>query len=329
MTRPGGKHEVFVSAPGKIFLAGEYGVLYGGEAIVAAVTKRARSYPFRRSRRANPLLEKTLEQGMVLLRELGLAFHGSLPVTDTGELRIGREKLGLGSSAAAAVACLGAILAAAGADPGNERPRILRAAARAHREFQGGKGSGADVAASTLGGVVRVTRSPDGDPSATSVSRTDGLVLAAVWSGRAASTTDLIGRVEAWRERRPVEHQALMMEIREAAASFVSAMEHADLPELLESVSRHHRLFQDLGRQCGAAVVTPDLERIVEMSRRFGGAAKPSGAGGGDLAVAFFPDPGACAGFAAAVAQEGFVPLDAAIDDAGVMLHDERPDQEG
>jgi mevalonate kinase len=40
--------------------------------------------------------------------------------------------------------------------------------------------------------------------------------------------------------------------------------------------------------RAGVDYMTPGLRRIGEVARRFGGAAKPSGAGGGDCAVALF-----------------------------------------
>ena len=51
------------------------------------------------------------------------------------------------------------------------------------------------------------------------------------------------------------------------------------------------------------------MARAAELARSLGGAAKPSGAGGGDLGVAFFADERAARDFAARC-PEGLLVLD-------------------
>lgn len=63
------------------------------------------------------------------------------------------RKLGFGSSAAATVATVAALLAAVDIDPVNERSLTAMLATVAHRDLQGGAGSGYDVATSCFGGV--------------------------------------------------------------------------------------------------------------------------------------------------------------------------------
>jgi phosphomevalonate kinase len=58
---------------------------------------------------------------------------------------------------------------------------------------------------------------------------------------------------------------------------------------------------------------TPEHARIAGLAERFGGAAKPSGAGGGDVAVALLPDDDARLRFTDACRADGLVPLQARI----------------
>ena len=58
--------------------------------------------------------------------------------------------------------------------------------------------------------------------------------------------------------------------------------------------------------QAGIAYATPALTRIAQIAEAFGGAAKPSGAGGGDCAVALLPDPSARDAFLLAITAGGF-----------------------
>jgi phosphomevalonate kinase len=66
--------------------------------------------------------------------------------------------------------------------------------------------------------------------------------------------------------------------------------------------------------------VTPAHARVIEIARRHGGAAKPSGAGGGDLAVAFFPRGGGRAEAAREARDAGLVPIDLPMDPRGVRI---------
>ena len=70
------------------------------------------------------------------------------------EPRTGRKR-GLGSSAVAVVLLTAAVLHLSGINPLRHREALLRIAVRAHRMFQGGRGSGYDVTSSILGGAIR------------------------------------------------------------------------------------------------------------------------------------------------------------------------------
>lgn len=310
-----------VSAPGKLFLAGEYGVLYGGPCLLAAVNRRARAYPGRPARGATPLLLAARAEAARLLAEMGRGCEGPVPSTDTRAFRAGRTKLGLGSSAAAAVSCLAAFLVQNGLDLSMHLAEVMSAAVRAHRTAQSGKGSGADVAASTKGGVIRARLQDDGGIETDAVSIPRGLAMAVVWSGRPASTPALIAKVEGFRERDPERHGRIMRDIGEAASRMAHAAITQDTGTWLDGVKTHHRLFRELGRAADAEIVEDRLEAIASLAEEHTGAAKPSGAGGGDLAVAFFPDPDRKEAFEAAAARRGLMILDLSVDPRGVTLH--------
>ena len=57
--------------------------------------------------------------------------------------------------------------------------------------------------------------------------------------------------------------------------------------------------------ETGLPYMTPGLAAIGKMAKDFGGAAKPSGAGGGDCAVALFPDEGTQQEFISALSARG------------------------
>ncbi len=269
-------------APGKLVLIGEYGVLDGAGAIVAAVNHgvTCRHTP-------GPLAWVTPGDDTFVRAALA-----GLP-DDAGQFAFGdwnpvdlsasgppaggasgvpagqRAKPGFGGSAAATVA---AVLAS-GKEP--------LSAFDIHKAVQGG-GSGVDVFASLNGGVRRF---PDG-----------GLVppphFAAVWSGRSAATGPRVRQYQAWKGRRSFVQDSHAL-VEGFALSPVAATKEA------------WHLLRGMTRAAGIDYETPEHAHIVALAERFGGAAKPSGAGGGDIAVAVFPEPASRAAFCGFAASSG------------------------
>ena len=111
------------------------------------------------------LLTTVLAEVACFIRDAGELPYGSRPVPlPPTEITIDTsaffdpatgKKRGLGSSAAATVLLIAALLYLAGVDPLHNRNTLLGVAVRAHRRLQGGRGSGYDIACSTLGGAIR------------------------------------------------------------------------------------------------------------------------------------------------------------------------------
>jgi phosphomevalonate kinase len=180
-----------LTVPGNLLLFGEYFVLEpGGLGLAIAPNVRAHL-------RAEPIHEK--RSGLIIL-EGRMDHHGpgeswfldtcstdplddSVPVLlhsvwkilkyppidqgwritlDTREFTYpdGRKR-GLGSSAAAAVALTAALMNLSGHREGSNPQVVFPYALAAHRHFQGGRGSGYDIAASCFGGIGLFTGGPE------------------------------------------------------------------------------------------------------------------------------------------------------------------------
>ncbi|MFL5319683.1 MAG: mevalonate kinase, partial [Myxococcaceae bacterium] len=167
-----------LSAAGKLFLSGEYAVLWGGTARIACVGPRTFAHVKRRDDREVRIL---LTEGAVhaMTTPLGANWSGEVPpefsfVARTIDLALrahgkealgfdlalspspvgeGGRKLGMGSSARAVV-----LTAEACRFILEDRYDALKLSLAAHALAQGGKGSGGDVAASFAGGIVRYRR---------------------------------------------------------------------------------------------------------------------------------------------------------------------------
>jgi phosphomevalonate kinase len=324
-------------APGKLFLTGEYAVLVGAPALVAAIDRYVR-VQMTLGERPGPLVVESLAEGE--RRTVAEPEAGELPDGDVGTvmaaLRACRartpalagveatvtvdsrpflrktRKLGLGRSAATLVAAVAAFLDAAG---DSDRTGALAVALAANALFQDGQGSGGDVAAAVHGGVVEVTR----DARAVRVTPRRlpaGLHLVAGWTGESAATVPLLRRFAAAAAEEPAALAALRVVAERAAA----AVANDDAAGLAEAVDRSADLLERLGREVGIPIVTPALARLIAAARRVGAVAKPSGAGGGDCGIALADSPAQATAVGAAWEAEGIVPLALGIAPQGVSV---------
>lgn len=262
---------MIVLAPGKLVVVGEYGVLLGGGAVVAAVDRGVRCVVEPGEGIVTPGDDRFVRAALEGAPAGRYVFDDWNPVEGLG------GKAGFGGSAAATVAAV----VAAGFPPAR--------AFEVHARVQGG-GSGVDVHASLHGGV---TRFPDGAP-------VELPSMIAVWSGASASTGPRVRRFLEWDGRDAFAARSRALVDAFAGAPF----------EVLEEAYAHLRT---MAVAAGLAYDTPAHARIAALARAHGGAAKPSGAGGGDVAVALFPDPERRAAFARACAVEGLRPIEVAV----------------
>lgn len=284
------------SAPGKLFLIGEYAVLHGGTAVVAAVDRRAVARFVPGGQPESPLIAEAVKVLAQYAEQKGLSLPDGAPHVDSSALSQGGQKLGIGSSAAAVVAATGALWDALGQP---DLSLVAPFAAQAHRRAQGGRGSGGDVAAAVFGGVISYAQSglvrqmPAVVPAELVVFR----------AGDPAATVQFLHAVERLEARDPAEHAAHVKLIAEAAARFVHAYETGDCGGLLASVAAAHEALQALGSAADVPIVTPALQTAAALARGCGGAAKGSGAGGGDVGIGFFPDRESADAFRARAAK--------------------------
>ncbi len=313
-----------LSAPGKLFVSGEYSVLWGGVARIAAVAPRVSAYVRARDdRRVDIVLDQGRLTGMatplgvtwaaevtppfrfvanaidfayrVVAKEgpgFAVAFEAS-PTSSEG------RKLGFGSSARATVLAVEAARSALGASFDS-----LKVALLAHADTQNGKGSGGDIAACFAGGLVRYRRyatealrtasNREGLASALLVAppvevlRTPGMTqpMLYAFSGSSASTTGLITQIE--REWNAAKRARFV----ETSDGLGDALEQALLRRDFSAVAQACQALQALLWTLGATK-NDGLERLLALAATYGCAGKQSGAGGGDGVLVFAPDDSA------------------------------------
>ena len=298
MTRVG------ASAPGKALLSGEYAVLEGAPAIVAAVDRRVEVRWSDDDAAMPPEVVATLERAQ---RRCG-AIPGSLRI-DASRLRRGHVKLGLGSSAAAAVATAGAVFATRGEDLRDPAvvQRIFECALDGHAAVAP-QGSGVDVAASAFGGFLRFVRD-DEDVQAEPCSAPPNLVIHLVWTGHAARTSELVAGIRELETRDPRRFGTSMNLLKDLASEFADVFEAADAESVVRVAGAYSEAMASLGDAAGVPIVEERLRTAHALAARFSGSAKPCGAGGGDVAIAFFTNDEAAGAFELACGREGLHPI--------------------
>lgn len=328
---------VVVSAPGKLFLLGEYAVLEGAPALVAAVNRRA-------AVRLKPSPDGywRLTAAQIGVRGLRLEADGRLPAAldaqtaaalnvyaavrelavdtlpvlhleiDTAAFHQAGHKLGLGSSAAVAAALTDAFARAAGETL--DRAALCERAMAGHRAAQEGAGSGADIAAAVYGGLVVFTS----DNAPGQLSWPQDLHATAIVTGSGADTRALLDRVAAYAHRDPDGYRECMQPLWALAEAGRRALADDDVAAFLQAADAYHAGLALLGEAAAAGIVTAAHRELHAVIADAGGVFKPSGAGGGDLGLAFAADATTHAAVGRAVARLGFEVMPLTFNAAGL-----------
>ena len=305
-----------VRVPGKLILLGEYCVLQGGAGLVMAVNRYATvtiipgekqgillSAPdigFSQvygtlSRNGNVDWESGVEQSVsgrlklvsgvlaAFREELFNAGQGWNIQIDTGGLMRGGDgqKIGLGSSAAVSVGlykALGRVLK----KPDQGLVKEFKVLREIHSEGQGARGSGLDIVASLSGGLTHLTagaRSIEKIPK----DHLEGLHWCAVYTGRAASTPDLLRGFNRYCKRETMDANKRILELGEISRHGISALKEKNHSAFLDALNAYGQGLDDLGRIAEVSIVEADHRRISSIAEDCNVVYKVSGAGGGDL----------------------------------------------
>jgi len=259
---------------------GEYAVLDGGDAIVAAVNHGVYCHVQSGEGATTPtgdtrFVDAALAAISAPTRNYQFGVWNPVDVP---------HKVGLGGSAAACVAAIAAGRLAQDQKMGDDD---LVTAIQVHHTVQG-SGSGRDVMASYYGGVHRY--------SSTSQQAIDTPSLSIIHSGKSAQTAPRVSQYRSLHNRDAFVQEAAML---------VDQFEESPVRALEE----YGRLVEHMAQDAGFSYLTAAHERIRSLARRYGGAAKPSGAGGGDIAVALIPEEEARLAFIAACRSENLLDL--------------------
>lgn len=212
------------------------------------------------------------------------------------------RKYGLGSSAAVTVATVKALgkfyhLNMSAMD-------IFKLAAIAHFNVQG-NGSLGDIAASVFGGWLSFSTF-DKDWLRTMLkAKTLGdilicdwpglniqllnvpaeLDLLIGWTGSPASTSKLVDWITLAKFSQKARYHHFLEASRVCVERMITALRDNDLPNIKKAIHQNRRLIEELGEFSNVTIETPALKQLCQIAESYGGAAKSSGAGGGDCGI--------------------------------------------
>ena len=257
-----------LTVPGNLLLLGEYAVLEpGGLGIAVAIERRValtveaareltvidangRVATWKGADLGPPsLVGATIE---AVERELASWGRGGgtpslcLRVDSSALFGTDGKKVGLGSSAAVAVGIAFALLCDAGLEGAGLEASTLRAALDGHRSYQGGRGSGYDVAASLYGGIGLFVGG--GKPSFERLDLSWMPPFSLVRGPASVDTASAIRSYEEWKRQSPAAPKRFLAASNEAVRGFATAGNWGEASaRLLEGAGLSVRLGESIG----------------------------------------------------------------------------------
>ena len=316
-----------IEVPGKLMIAGEYAVLGPtGESLAMTVhpglevcAERAEDWRLSRAdggaswRTGEPVpADLTFAHAALMEARKGRALSPHHIETRVApQVGSGIRKPGVGGSASATVGVVAAVLAAAGEPLRAEE--ILSIGVRTHRQVQSGFGSGYDVATISTGGLVcwRPARLAGGagEREALRIPWPQGLQVLAGYTGRSASTTGLLTRLEDQVQSDRAAFLRGLTRLGAPVGQLIDAFVEADLEQIFAQVKACHEALCSWSDQVELPVVTPEVRAMIALAEESGAVAKVSGAGGGDSVLAFSDDASVLTRVRTGWLEAGFEPL--------------------
>lgn len=344
------------SAPGKLYIAGEYAVVEPGyPAILTAVdqflTVRLEAAKEKGSIRSfqygNFPIQWTRKNGKLQLDKRESTFHyilAAIEVTETYaveqqkplalyhltvESNLDSEtglKYGLGSSGAVTVATVRALCRLYELDESDEL--VFKLASLAHLSLDS-NGSFGDVAASAYTGwlaytsfdrewvrkswselpITQLIQSEWPGLSVRRLTPPDHMKFVIGWTGSPASTTQLVDQVQEKRKERLESYREFLTQSKTCVEQMIQGFHTVSLSTIQNAIRQNRSLLNQLGSHTGVEIETPALQTLCQIAEEEGGAAKTSGAGGGDCGIALFDRQLDLHALYDKWADEGIVPL--------------------
>ncbi|MHA1979002.1 MAG: phosphomevalonate kinase [Candidatus Hodarchaeales archaeon] len=367
---------IVVSAPGKLMLSGEWSILEKNvRCIVLAVQQRVfaaiqpeegisihlkdfnltsichysngnLSFDIEDTRLifAKHAIEsalKYLEEKNIPIQMFRLETWGDISSVKNEET--GKEmKVGFGSSAAAVVAIIGAVIQfhSNATFSQQDKEAIFKLSIISHYLGQGKLGSGFDVAASTFGGAL-IYRKFDLDWLQQKIATESlyklvneewpllqylpinlpaDLVMMVGFTGTSASTKKLVQEMKLYKQKDPDSYFTIISRIADVTEQLIEAIKSKNQISILKLLDQNRILLEELSFACSCHLEIEAHQIMSHTASKYGAVAKFSGAGGGDCSVGVCFNEADAAIIVKEWAKNGIMPIDIEFSNEGIKI---------
>jgi phosphomevalonate kinase len=184
-----------------------------------------------------------------------------------------------------------------------------------HRQFQNGRGSGADIAAVYTGGLIEYQMA---SPAMVYPMKwRDDLEFAVLWSGHSVSTAQKLSQFAA-----ADNGSSTGQDLAVASAGIVSAWADADAVEVMSLFRAYTEILVRFNADHDLGIFDQGHAALLDLASDCGVVYKPCGAGGGDVGMVLALSKDAMGRFTNEAASNDFVDLGLSIDDDGLTVGD-------
>jgi phosphomevalonate kinase len=297
------------TAPGKVFLSGEYLALEGGSAIILSTKQRSRVSIEDHKKPYNLFYSSALDQyfefsvndnfevdwvendpqsfGLFIslaICELKIKPSKALISIDTNEFYSSGKKIGLGSSASIASAIINALDEYFNLQL-SESAKIQKAV-NIHGLSQDNFGSGLDVIASCAdSGVVECNLKMANEHKWRSLKWPSDLYIKGVITSDQSSTKMMIEKYNRGKDSNQIFFNKLYSEINHLLNQISTAWDTQNSAKIIELMQTYNTFINQLNEKFNLGIFSDEHKQLIELARSADIFYKPSGAGGGDLGL--------------------------------------------
>lgn len=286
--------ELTMKIPGKAMLSGEFAVLFGGTAVMMPVPRylKISEIDIVPDRPYTPVIQLALRHPIPEIAEFEKKHGRSHVVIDAGDFLTDNGsalpvKLGLGLSAAEATSVIAFRFEKAGRPWNKNKREIFNHAYKIHTLAQQGLGSGADVACCAYAQPLRY-KLVKGKPTYEIFDRSKivySVPMTLAWTGQSSNTRQLITKFTAWTTNKDEKSKKLLTDLISISDRLADTWFIAANIEFYKILDEFNEIMDECARQAEISFRLPVHDELDKWARQYGGRAKPTGAGGGDMVL--------------------------------------------
>ena len=299
--------KIEATAPGKIFLSGEYLALEGSLSTLLPTKQKAKiiieeskcssnilySLPLDKSfafdvndsfeiewLHENPMeIGSFIEKAIALMRIEPIKTKFTI---DTTDFYFQRTKIGIGSSSAISSALIKALNKYF--DIKQTQEMMIDSALTLHNTVQNSLGSGLDVLASSLdSGLIECDIKKPRQKKWTKLEWPSDLLIKGVITSQASNTKKMIKKYLKGHIKNKEFFLALKIDADQILKELSLSWKSQDSESIIASMRQYNILMQQLDQRYQLGIYTKEHQSLSNLSSKLGLFYKPSGAGGGDL----------------------------------------------